>query len=49
MASKELSEFEKGQIGTFKDYWLLVAKKLNHNHSSIDVILKNVKKTGNYH
>ena len=45
-----MSEFQKGQIVSCNDCELLlcdIAKKLNHDHSSIDVFLRN--KTGNYH
>ena len=51
MASKQLSKFEKDQIVTYNNFeqsLCNIAKKLNHQHSSIDVFLKN-KKTGDYH
>ena len=46
-----MSEFEKSQIVTFNDYGQSlrdIAKKMNHNNSSITVFLKDYKKTGNY-
>ena len=49
--NKQLSEFEKGQIAAYNDCELSlcdIAKKLNRYHYSIDVFLKNYKKTGNY-
>ena len=52
MASKQFTEFGKGQIVAYNDCELpfqRIAKKLNYLHSSIDVFLKNYKKTGNYH
>ena len=51
MASKQLSEFEKGQIVAYNDSGLWfngIIKKLNH-YSLIDVFYKNFKKTGNYY
>ena len=50
MTNKQLSEFEKGQIVAYNDYGLSfydIAKEFNWYHSSIDVFLKNYKKTGN--
>ena len=32
-----------------KSNFTIIAKKLNHHHSSVDVFLKDNKKTGNYH
>ena len=52
MVSKQLFEFENGQIVAYNDCGLLlydIAKKLNWYHSSIDVFLKNCNKTRNYH
>ena len=51
MSCKQLSEFEKGQIPLYNDCELTfsdIAKKLHCHHLSIDVFLKNCKKTGNY-
>ena len=48
MAIKQVSEFERSQIGAYNDCGLSfhdIAKKLNHHYSLIDVFLK---KTGNY-
>ena len=47
MASKQLFEFEKGQIVAYNDCGLSlhsIAKKLNHHHWSIDVFLKLIRK-----
>ena len=51
IASKQLSEFEKGQIVTYNDCgqsFHVIPRKLNHYHSSTDVFPPNHKKTGNY-
>ena len=52
MASKQLSELNKGQIVTYNDCGQSlhdIAKKLNHHQSSTDDFLKTSKKAGNYH
>ena len=52
MVSKQLSEFEKGQIMAYDDCGLSlsnIAKKFDYRHLSIDVFLKNYKETGNYY
>ena len=51
MASKQLCEFEKGQIVAYNHSGISlsnIAKKLSCHHSTINIFLKN-KKTGNYH
>ena len=45
MASKQLSEFEKGEIIVYNDCGhslCEIAKKLDDHHSSLDVFLKKV-------
>ena len=46
MGSKQLSEFEKGQIVAYNDFGLSLcdmAKKLNHHHLSIHVFLRKLE------
>ena len=52
IASKQFSEFEKDKIMACNDCRQSlcdIAKKLNHHHSSINILLKNYKKTGNFY